>query len=199
MSELKKSSKLWSTLVLLLVGLAAVLGLFLYIRSRKAKQEQESEEDIEPEAEETDEDEVILEGYKTISAGLSAEGITDETLHRLVTAQALHESSDAKTGEPFASQVFRNNKNAFGMGHPSKRPTTSTGKVNGYANYETPYDGARDYAMYYKYIGYPETFTDVKSFVSALKAKAYFEDNLTTYMSGVAGHYKKLNQLLNVG
>jgi hypothetical protein len=86
----------------------------------------------------------------------------------------------------------------FGMMNPSKRPTVSTGKVNGFANYASPLDSARDYAMYYKYVGYPY-FTDVKSFVSALKSKAYFEDNLTTYMAGVTAHYKKLSQLLNVG
>lgn len=199
MSELKKSWKLSTILVLLLVGLAAALGIFLYIKNRKKQSEPESDGDGDGDfIPETDDDETILDGYKTISAALTAEGIDDETMHRLVTAQALHEASDAKTGEPFASVVYKRNNNAFGMGHPSKRPTTSTGKVGGYANYENAFEGARDYAMYYKYVGYPY-FTDVKSFVSALKAKGYFEDTLTNYMSGVNTHYKKLIQLLNVG
>ena len=190
MSELKKSWKLSTILVVLLVGLVAALGIFLFIKKRKAS-EITDENDV-PEVEE-DDDDIILQYYKVISDGLDSEGLTDETLHRLATAQSMHETGI------FASNLLKSNKNLFGMMMPSKRPTVATGKANGFAQYESALDSARDYAMYYKYVGYPETFQDVKSFVSALKAKAYFEDNLTTYMSGVASHYKKLNQLLNVG
>jgi len=151
------------------------------------------EDDSTNEVDEIDDDDIILSNYKVISDGLTQEGIVDEQMHRLITAQAMHETAI------FESDVLNRNKNYFGMNMPSKRPTTATGKVGGYANYDTRLDSARDYALYYKYVGYPETFKDVKSFVSALKEKAYFEDNLTNYMAGVNSHYKKLSSLLNVG
>jgi len=192
MSELKKSYKLSIILALLLVGLAGAFMIFRYIRNKKAKALEETEDETMA-PDEIDDDDIILQNYKVISDGLTQEGITDEQMHRLITAQAMHETA------VFESDVLNRNKNYFGMNMPSKRPTTATGKVGGYANYDTRLDSARDYALYYKYVGYPETFKDVKSFVSALKEKAYFEDNLTNYMSGVNAHYKKLSSLLNVG
>jgi len=166
--------------------------IFRYIRNKKAKAQEETEDDTMA-PDEIDDDDIILSNYKVISDGLTQEGIVDEQMHRLITAQAMHETAI------FESDVLNRNKNYFGMNMPSKRPTTATGKVGGYANYDTRLDSARDYALYYKYVGYPETFKDVKSFVSALKEKAYFEDNLTNYMAGVNAHYKKLSSLLNVG
>jgi hypothetical protein len=193
MNELKKSSRSWITWVILLAGLAVAFGIFLFIKKKKQSIPEEMEDDGTPEGVDIDDDDIIIENYKTISEGLSQEGLADEQLHRLVTAQAMHETAI------FESDVLMKNKNYFGMNMPSKRPTTATGKVGGYANYDTRLDSARDYAMYYKYVGYPDTFKDVKSFVSALKEKAYFEDNLTNYMAGVNSHYKKLSSLLNVG
>ena len=194
MSELKKSSQSWSMWALLLVGLVAALGVFLFIRNRKKQQETEnSDQDVtEVPDKDEDEDEIILVNYKIISQGLEIEGIEDETMHRLITAQAMHETAI------FDSPVFEKNKNYFGMGHPSKRPTTSTGKVGGYANYETLVDSAKDYALYYKYVGLPN-FTDAKTFAAELKKKDYYTDSFVNYSAGVSAHFKKLNQLLNVG
>jgi len=192
MSELKKSSRLWNMLALSLVGLAVALGLFLFLRSRKAKKDQESDEESDAPEVDQDEDDVILQNYRIISDGLNQEGLTDETLHRLVTAQAMHETG------VFESPVFLRNNNYFGMGNPSTRPTTSTGKVQGFANYESLLDSARDYAMYYKYVDLP-LFTNVKDFTAALKKKDYYTDSFVNYNAGVSAHFKKLNSLLNVG
>lgn len=191
MSELKKSSRFSNMWVLLLVGLLAALGLFLYLRSRK-KQDETADDVPGDEIPEVDEDDIILLNYKIISDGLNQEGQTDETMHRLITAQAMHETAI------FDSPVFVRNKNYFGMGNPSSRPTLSTGKVGGYANFESLLDSAKDYAMYYKYVDLPN-FSNVKDFTAALKKKDYYEDSFINYNAGVTAHFKKLNSLLNNG
>jgi len=193
MNELKKSSRFSNMWVLLLVGLLAALGIFLYLRSRKKDQiTPDNNIDENDTNESEDDDDYILINYKIISEGLNQEGITDETMHRLITAQAMHETG------VFTSDLYKKNKNYFGMGHPAQRPTESTGKVNGFANFEHLINSARDYAMYYKYVGLPE-FTNVKEFTAALKKKDYYEDSFINYNAGVTAHFKKLNQLLNLG
>lgn len=193
MSELKKSSKLYLILAGLLLGLLIVYALFRYIRKKSQSMEQETQGNEESDVDTFDPDKDVIDHYRLISQKLSEEGLTDTNLHKLVTAQAMHETG------VFTSSVYDNNKNMFGMMQPSVRPTVSLGKKGNYASYANLGDSAKDYALYYKYSEYPDTFPDVKTFVSALKAKSYFTDNVINYISGVTSHYKKLNQLINAG
>lgn len=54
-------------------------------------------------------------------------------------AQAWHETGD------FKSQVFKENKNLFGMRHPSKRKTFSQGSNLGHAVFKNHLSSVRDY------------------------------------------------------
>ena len=57
-------------------------------------------------------------------------------------AQALLESGS------FTSLLARKNHNIFGMRVPTKRPTTATGKRNGYATYSSWQESIQDYKIW---------------------------------------------------
>lgn len=48
----------------------------------------------------------------------------------------------------FKSDIFLDNNNLFGMKHPSVRPTLSTGKNRGHANFKSWQDSVKDYKMW---------------------------------------------------
>ena len=62
---------------------------------------------------------------------------------RMVLAQAVHESAN------FASHVYTEHHNMFGMKAPQKRDTTCTNKGGaGYADFSSDFDCIRDYFMW---------------------------------------------------
>ena len=171
----------------LLAGLVAAFVIFRRGRTSKAEEIQNN-----PETDE-DDDEVIANHYRIIKSALQSEGFEDENLARYVTAQAMHES------DIFRSPLYLDNNNMFGMRQPVSRPTTSVGKKGGYANYNSVEDSAKDYVLYYRNVGLEQSYPTVKDFVSALKKKAYFEDNLMNYNSAVTKHLAVVNSILNNG
>lgn len=66
---------------------------------------------------------------------------------KLLYAQAWHETGD------FKSEVFKQNKNLFGMRHPSKRKTYSQGSNLGHAVFKNHFASVRDYFERQKYFG----------------------------------------------
>ncbi len=58
---------------------------------------------------------------------------------KLLYSQAWHETGN------FSSQVYNENKNIFGMRHPSKRKTLSQGSQHGHARYKSVKDSIVDY------------------------------------------------------
>jgi flagellum-specific peptidoglycan hydrolase FlgJ len=65
---------------------------------------------------------------------------------RMVLAQAVHESAN------FASHVYTENNNCFGMKAPNTRETTCTNKgQGGYAHYNSLFDCCRDYYLRSRY------------------------------------------------
>lgn len=88
----------------------------------------------------------------------------------LVVAQAKHETGN------FTSDLVERANNAFGMKHPSRRETTSTGpNANGYATYDTLEDSVRDYFLRQRNFGIPDT-SDAPTYIAATVASGYAED-----------------------
>jgi hypothetical protein len=183
-------------LVVLLVGF-----LLLYAAFRKKKfqpvgpvpkpepdqptDENEQNNDIEPNDLDNSTDS-ILEVYEIIRDNVPG----NETFHKLVLAQAMHETGI------FSSTLTKENNNLFGMRNPVIRQTTSQGDLNGYALYNSIADSVRDYALYLKAKEIPTDTDNVELFVKNLKAKAYFEDNYIRYMGAVKKHFNFLKSLI---
>jgi len=115
----------------------------------------------------------------------SQSGLTSRRLNqnqlKIVNAIAKHETAN------FTSRVWKENNNAFGMKHPVKRVTTSTGAdFNNYAIYDSPDASIEDYVLWWDYHTRngvtKETPEDIVYF---MKQKGYFEDSYENYLNGV--------------
>jgi uncharacterized FlgJ-related protein len=120
-------------------------------------------------------------------------GVCDE-MAKIIVAQAKHESAS------FNSKLFRKTNNPFGMMHPTRRQTTSKGTLamfdhtttKKFAVYDDIQCATLDYIYYMDTFHYPKDFTSIKSYVSFLKKKRYFEADEALYLNAVRTHYKKL-------
>lgn len=189
MKNFLKSKKLWILLGLLLTSTLIILWI---VRKKKKQQEEEetpSETETETEEENAQGLTPNLQYRNTVVKTLLENGVSLERA-KLILAQALHESGN------FASPVFKRTNNPFGMKHPVQRNTLSIGpdKV-GYATFNSLEDAVRDYLLYAKARLMPDEFSNVQTFVSWLKSKGYFEDNLTTYMTAVTKWYNSIKQI----
>lgn len=108
----------------------------------------------------------------------------------LITAQFAFAQAAHETGN-FTSVVFLSNNNCFGMKLPVKRPTTAVKSMLGHAWYKTIEDSAKDFALYYKYVGLPVGLQTIDQYVVGLHNKGYFEAPLAEYINGVKHWYNK--------
>lgn len=105
----------------------------------------------------------------------------------ILIAQARHETGN------FTSNLFVKSNNAFGMRHPSKRPTTSLGPFaraegrGGYAHYESLEDSAMDMVLYLRARNIPN-YSQVRPYIRHIKKKNYFEDSYYRYAKAVERH-----------
>jgi hypothetical protein len=120
-------------------------------------------------------------------------GNVDETRARLLTAQAAFETAE------FTSDVYQNNKNAFGMRQPRVRETTSLGDKNEYASYGSVEDSVKDRLLWddFNTVGYDGA--TVETFCQKLNKLSYFEAPYLQYKNGVNAYYKKLSAEISVG
>ena len=103
-----------------------------------------------------------------------------------IFAQARLESAN------FTSNIYRKNNNAFGMTHPTKRPSLGdTSKVyesNGtipMQAYRNDTQSFRDFILYLKYFNYPTTVSGADEYVKILKSKGYFTAPESDYLKGL--------------
>lgn len=86
-----------------------------------------------------------MSGYKTAQ-------------YRLAVNVARFETGD------FKSNIFKSNKNMFGMQFPTQRATTAVSDLNGFATFKNYYDSARDFFMWLKYRGVTKSMTYEQTF-----------------------------------
>ena len=115
--------------------------------------------------------------YLLINAGI------DKLTARFIVSQSAFETGN------FASKVFIENNNAFGMKEAVKRLTTNIGTKNNHADYKDIDDSVKDYILYYSYQSYPKKFQTLKDFVRAIKEKSYFESDEEKYLKGTEYYY----------
>lgn len=180
--------KKYRSLLISFAIFGTVTTIILYVIKRmKAKSEEESEEESEPMQTPTNpkyQTDAIL--MQALIKYLEAYGF-DAKLSKMIVAQSRHETGN------YSSNLFINYNNPWGMMQPLKRETTSQGATpSGFASYANLDDACKDYVLYLKALGYESTYSDVRAFVSELKKKGYFTDNLTTYMSSVYSIYNNL-------
>lgn len=126
-----------------------------------------------------DEIEIVSENPEdVILTTLRQHGISEE-LSLIILAQAKHETGN------FASDIFWENNNAFGLKQPRKRPTTCIGTNRGHGVYKSLHDNVVDYVLWMDMAGLPYHEENVFKYVSMLKKKRYFEDDLHRYYRGV--------------
>lgn len=98
----------------------------------------------------------------------------------LIVAMAKHETGN------FASKLYMDGRNMFGMKMPSRRPTVarplrkaSDGGV--YAGYSSDYNSAKDLLLWMQYTKFPAMVSTPESFATALKERGYYTDTLENY------------------
>lgn len=198
-----QSKKYYTSLIIavvLFLGSLIAFVVFRYINRRAKEKVAETKLNEEIVNSDVTDRQRIINGYTEIKDGLTEKGVTDENFIRLVVAQASFESNR------FDSAVYIGNNNAFGMRHPSVRPTTSLGDTNkdGYANYNSLRESAIDYYLWTEYNHLPVSYggheyKNIQDFCGKLKAKGYFEDNITHYIKGVNACMNELKNILNQG
>ena len=100
-----------------------------------------------------------------------------------IAAKAAHE-----TGR-FASAIFRESNNMFGMKQPSQRQTLATGTSRGHATFRTLHENMVDYIYYLReFSNNPNDHSTLLSWVTRLKNQSYFEDTIANYYNGTHRH-----------
>ena len=188
--KMKEFLKKYRGLLILWATFGTLITIITVIVLRVKKARAEALEELEPEEEETgtatNKYLIDKEMAEYLIQYLSDAGF-DPSLAKMIVAQSRHETGN------YSSNLFKTYNNPWGMMHPLKRQTASAGaNPSGFATYENLDDAARDYVYYLQALGYNNSYLDVRSFVSELKKKGYFEDNLTSYMSSVNSIYKSL-------
>lgn len=89
---------------------------------------------------------------------------------KLFISQAFHETGN------FSSQVFKENKNLFGMRHPKIRKNYSQGTKHNHAYYSSYFDSIRDYFIRQKVFSISNT-SSVKTYVNETVNSNYAEDS----------------------
>lgn len=100
-------------------------------------------------------------------------------LYLYMLAQAYFESGN------WNSNVWKENKNPFGMRLPSIRPTTAIGENRGYAVYRSEFGAVRDLCRWLKYHNAPKSFATPGHYTQYLKTKGYYEADPMVYGAAV--------------
>ena len=181
-TQSKKSRTGWIILVSVSVILLAAFVIFLSLR--KKKPEQSSEVDDEP-------------GSKMPEARIRnfhdqvKEVFFDETMARMVTAQAMHETGI------FTSNVYLKNNNAFGMKEPLKRPSTDLPyDESGYAEYENTTESIIDLLEWMNYVNFNQNVSTVQEYSQELKSHGYYTAPYTNYTGAMKKHLLVVEALL---
>lgn len=106
-------------------------------------------------------------------------------LYLYMMAQAWFESGDWK------SDVYKENKNPFGMRFPQLRPTTAIGENRGYAVYRNEFQAVRDLCKWLKYHNAPKSFPSPGHYTEYLKSKNYYEGDPMIYGASVTFEYDR--------
>jgi len=98
----------------------------------------------------------------------------------LIVAQARHETGD------FKSKVFRNQKNAFGMKHATKRHQLGFDIDNRtYRTYGSVEQSTKDLLLLYEWNNLDPNITSANEFAQELKNDCYYEVPATEYARGI--------------
>lgn len=87
---------------------------------------------------------------------------------KLIYAQAVHETGN------FTSDIFKENKNLFGMRKPTRRKNFVSGENRGHAVFKSLFNSVRDYFLRQKEFNIPKVDND--AFIKKTVASGYAED-----------------------
>lgn len=122
--------------------------------------------------------------YSTALRLLAGSGLG--TLSQITLASRLSEQANHETGH-FASDVYRENHNLFGMKANSRN--YDTGVNRGHATYKNDIDSIKDMIQYLsERSGSLNSFVlSTQAYATRLKSLNYFEDSLQNYIKGMNG------------
>lgn len=142
-----------------------------------------------------------LKEYQQIVFNAARAAGLNDAQAKIITAQATHESGN------FKSNVFKTDNNLFGMKMPSKRskqfierPSKIVMRTEGatpYAHYSSIQNSVKDLILGWH--AYNRTNWDkIKTpadYATYLKAKGYYGDTYSNYLTALVNHLKKLDWL----
>lgn len=139
-----------------------------------------------------------MKGKKSSQKGLPSQIPSWQTIKNLASKYGFSERVAAyavavsafETGG-YTSSLFKRANNAFGMRIPTKRKSLRTGEDNNYSVYRSVGDSFEDFFIYLDALGYNTDYPTLFSFVSAMKAKRYFEADLQAYYRGCSVYFDK--------
>lgn len=113
----------------------------------------------------------------------------DTHVNTLIIAQAYHESDGLR------SNIYKENKNPFGMKLPQRRLTYAYTEERGHARYHTVGDAVGDLWLWLQFhsIDVAE-MKDITDYADTLKKRGYYEDSQRNYANGMK-HWSKYVKL----
>jgi hypothetical protein len=154
-----------------------ILGIIIPITMADGEDRRESKLVIKP----------ALTTEEIIISVLDSAGISSE-IQATILAQAKFESGN------FTNKLSTKFSNPFAMKHPSRRRTTSLGKLGVaekckcFASYTDIKSATLDYLYYLEMIKAPKD-TTMTAYLNYLKKKGYFQEDLNVYKRGVKQWY----------
>jgi uncharacterized FlgJ-related protein len=94
--------------------------------------------------------------------------------------------SEHETGR-FTSDIFKENRNLFGMRLAKIRDTTAIGENRKHAVYASIEDSIEDLSLYLEHFNYPSEFETIDQLVSFMAQKGYFTADKEKYLNAVKG------------
>lgn len=186
----KKSKAGYLILVSVLLMLVSAFLIFLYGKKKQNNtttgtgsepEPEPNRSEPEPEPEPDDLQEFALELVEIFTDA----GLQEKEAKMWVSVSA-HETGG------FASAVYDNNNNLFGMKQPTERDTTSIGQKSNYASYPDDEASVKDILLWIKAKEFKTDHGTIRQLTSDMKNKGYFEAPYLEYTNGVLKWHKRL-------
>jgi len=171
---LKRLLGIWNTALPYLVGVFALLGLFLFGRKKEPKN-QSFPAGVKKQ---------ILPSQLPINQFHASPYWAN--LRHYISAQTIHETGG------YTSRLALEQNNLTGMNVPNVRPFVGFKDSGRYMRYSSFNQSIQDLLLWMQYTKFPLSVANSRQYVQELKKRGYFSDNEQTYLNGVNSALRQL-------